>query len=208
MSARIIICRHGNTFDKGDIVTRVGARTDLSLSQSGQEQVARLHEFFHPKNGQYKFERAFCSDLRRTRETGLKILENTHPAILSERDFLREVDYGIDENRPEKDVVERLGRQAIIDWDTKALVPNGWQVDPDKIRQGWRVFCLEMSKTSGDVLVVTSNGIARFCLDAADHIACEEPALKLATAAFGIISCASGKVTVEAWNLEASLACR
>lgn len=206
MSARIIICRHGNTFDKGDIVTRVGARTDLPLSNSGQAQAARLHRFFHPENSPYRFERAFCSDLRRTRETGLKILENAHPARLSEKGFLREIDYGIDENRPEQEVVERLGRQAIMDWDTKAIVPNGWQVDPDKIRQEWRDFCLKVSKRSGDVLVVTSNGIARFCLDAADHIVCEEPALKLATAAFGIVRCASEKITIEGWNLEAPLA--
>ena len=33
--ARVIICRHGNTFDKGDLVRRVGARTDLALSKSG-----------------------------------------------------------------------------------------------------------------------------------------------------------------------------
>jgi len=203
MTTRIIICRHGNTFDKGDVITRVGARTDLPLSRSGQAQAARLHSFFHPENSPYKFERAFCSDLRRTRETGLKILDNTHPATLSERDFLREIDYGIDENRPEEEVVQRLGRQAILDWDTKAVVPNGWQVDPGQIRKDWRSFLKEMSKTPGDVLVVTSNGIARFCLNAVDNIACEEPPLKLATAAFGIITCASGKSTLEAWNLKA-----
>ncbi|HAO37083.1 MAG TPA: histidine phosphatase family protein, partial [Hyphomonas sp.] len=36
--ARLIIVRHGNTFDKGDTVTRVGGRTDLPLSASGLAQ--------------------------------------------------------------------------------------------------------------------------------------------------------------------------
>ena len=202
MTSRIIICRHGNTFDKGDVITRVGARTDLPLSQSGQTQAARLHRLFHPENSSYKFEHAFCSDLRRTQETALKILNNTHPAILSERDFLKEIDYGIDENRPEEEVVKRLGQQAILDWDTRALVPRGWHVDPDKIRKNWQEFFIEMSKTSGDVLVVTSNGIARFCLDVIDHIACDTPPLKLSTAAFGIVTYDKGKVVLEGWNLK------
>lgn len=205
MTTRIIICRHGNTFDQGDVITRVGARTDLPLSRSGQVQAARLHRFFHPDNSPYRFERAYCSDLRRTRETGLKILENAHPAKLSERNFLREIDYGVDENRPEKDVVSRLGQQAILDWDKKAIVPNGWQVKPDKIRKDWREFFHEMSKTPGDVLIVTSNGIARFCLDAVDHIICETPALKLATAAYGILTSEAGKVVLKGWNLKAAL---
>ncbi|MFZ4686424.1 MAG: histidine phosphatase family protein [Hyphomonadaceae bacterium] len=38
MQTRIFIVRHGNTFDKGDVVTRVGGRTDLPLSTSGSAQ--------------------------------------------------------------------------------------------------------------------------------------------------------------------------
>ena len=38
----IYIVRHGNTFDKGDVVTRVGARTDLPLSRSGFAQAEAL----------------------------------------------------------------------------------------------------------------------------------------------------------------------
>ena len=204
MTTRIIICRHGNTFDKGDVITRVGARTDLPLSQSGAAQAERLRSFFHPDNSPFKFDRAFCSNLRRTRETALKILENNHPAALSEKEFLREIDYGIDENRPEAEVAKRIGQQAIIDWDTQAIVPDGWQMDPDKIREDWRQFFADMSKTPGDVLVVTSNGVARFCLDVVDHIACEDPPRKLATAAYGVITRASGQTTIEAWNLKAS----
>ena len=34
----ILICRHCNTFDKGDIIRRVGARTHLPLSLSGRAQ--------------------------------------------------------------------------------------------------------------------------------------------------------------------------
>ncbi len=44
--ARLIILRHGNTFDTGDIPTRVGAHTDLSLSVSGRMQADALAAHF------------------------------------------------------------------------------------------------------------------------------------------------------------------
>ena len=47
MVRKVYIVRHGNTFDKGDVVTRVGARTDLPLSSSGQTQAEQLAAYFH-----------------------------------------------------------------------------------------------------------------------------------------------------------------
>lgn len=41
---RIIIFRHGNTFDVGDTVLRVGRRTDIPLSGSGRKQSRLLGE--------------------------------------------------------------------------------------------------------------------------------------------------------------------
>ena len=109
MSTRIVICRHGNTFDKGDNVTRVGGRTDLPLSQSGQAQAEKLKQYFNATDSPYRFTRAFCSELRRTRETAQEILSAKHPAQLLEKPFLKEIDYVIDENRPEADVIARIG---------------------------------------------------------------------------------------------------
>ncbi|MEO1406790.1 MAG: histidine phosphatase family protein, partial [Pseudomonadota bacterium] len=70
----IYIVRHGNTFDKGDIVTRVGARTDLPLSSSGEAQADRLATHFRDiaPNG---FTAAYCSELQRTRQTAETILQ-------------------------------------------------------------------------------------------------------------------------------------
>ncbi|HBU32950.1 MAG TPA: histidine phosphatase family protein, partial [Hyphomonas sp.] len=63
--ARLIIVRHGNTFDKGDTVTRVGGRTDLPLSASGLAQADALANHF----ADTRFVAAFCSPLMRTRQT-------------------------------------------------------------------------------------------------------------------------------------------
>ena len=48
MKTRILICRHGNTFDKGELVTRVGSRTDLKLSSSGIDQSKLLSKELSP----------------------------------------------------------------------------------------------------------------------------------------------------------------
>ena len=66
MPRDIYIVRHGNTFDKGDTVTRVGARTDLDLSVSGQAQADALGTYFRDKG--IVFSRTIAGPLKRTRQ--------------------------------------------------------------------------------------------------------------------------------------------
>ncbi len=195
--ARIVICRHGNTFDKGDVVRRVGARTDLPLSQSGQIQAAQLMEGL----SDFHFKHAFCSSLRRTRETAEAILSR-HKAKLEVLEFLTEIDYGIDENKAETDVIARLGAKAIEDWDKAAIPPSGWHVDPDKLKQAWRDFFTSYQNKDEDVLVVTSNGIARFVLDVAKSAQQNLPR-KLHTAAYGVVITSSQGIVIQSWNQRA-----
>lgn len=201
---RIIIARHGNTFDAGDIVTRVGARTDLPLSISGTEQAEHLREHFSPENSDWNFTKAYCSPLQRTRETAEIILKAGHVATSLETvDFLTEIDYGIDENKPESEVVKRLGRKAIIAWDEKAIVPKGWKVDPEHLIESWKKFLPTLAQEKGDTLIVTSNGIARFVLTAFPNPTAKFE-MKLKTTAYGIVMMDEGEVTVKSWNQRAA----
>ena len=52
-------------------------------------------------------------------------------------DFLREVDYGPDENQPEEQVIARIGAAAIEAWDRDAVPPPGWDVEPEDIIAEW-----------------------------------------------------------------------
>ena len=114
MTARLHIVRHGNTFDKGDIVTRVGGRTDLPLSISGRAQAEALARHFAAT----PFATARSGPLKRTRETARAILaaQANAPELTTDL-FLREIDYGPDENRPEEDVIARIGREALDAWE-------------------------------------------------------------------------------------------
>ena len=186
----VYIVRHGNTFDKGDIVTRVGGRTDIPLSSSGVGQAQALGEHFKA----YNFARAYCSSLQRTRQTAEAI---TSP--VKTLDFLTEIDYGPDENKPEANVIARLGGKAIQAWDRDAIIPDGWKVKPDQIKADWTDFLAAHANLSEDTLLVTSNGTARFLFDVTDQTGAFERKLK--TGAYGVIDYLNGYPVITAWNI-------
>lgn len=195
--ARLFIVRHGNTFDKGDTVTRVGARTDLPLSVSGREQAQKLATHFAGT----RFSTALCSPLSRTRQTARAILRerSDNPALLI-APFLTEIDYGPDENQPEEAVAARLG-PALEAWDRDALPPPGWLVDPAALRAGWRALlarAAELPETA-TALIVTSNGIARFLPDVVEEVPADLDR-KLKTGAWGELIVTPARSQLLTWN--------
>lgn len=199
----IYIVRHGNTFDKDDTITRVGARTDLPLSSSGQTQAEALalHFMALVPGG---FSKAYCSALQRTRQTAGAILavRDAQPN-LEVLEFLREIDYGVDENQPEEVVIARIGEAALSAWDNDAIPPPGWDVDPDALKGAWRDLLQSMASedAAGAVLIVTSNGIARFVLDAITDFETEPESIKLKTGAYGHIRTSAEAVSLVSWNV-------
>jgi probable phosphoglycerate mutase len=196
--ATLYVVRHGNTFDAGDVVTRVGGRTDLPLSASGRTQAVALAAHFEG----IRFAAALASPLERTRATARAILSRRtdSPALLI-RSFLREIDYGPDENQPEEAVVARIGAAALAVWDADGTVPPGWIVDPAAIRSGWSALLQEIAGLPADanVLVVTSNGTARFLPDVVDeaHAGLDR---KLKTGAWGEVWVDGKSSLIKDWN--------
>ncbi len=210
---RLIIARHGNTFTADDTPTRVGARTDLALVGKGRDQARALGKYLHAHN--LIPDVAYSSTLSRTKETAALALEEIGVKLpVYALDIFNEIDYGPDENKPEADVIARIGAQAIKDWDEKAAVPDGWDVDPDEIIQNWRRFAQSLTKMNDTVsdqilpvqettLVVTSNGIARFApyiTDSFEDFA-KNHDLKLKTGSYGTLLFSNGKWEIEGWNI-------
>ncbi|MFH1157753.1 MAG: histidine phosphatase family protein [Pseudomonadota bacterium] len=158
----LMIARHGNTFAPGDTVTRVG-RTDLPLVESGLEQGRRLGRYL--KAAGLVPDVIFTSGLKRTIQTSEQAQAEMGTSLPARSlAIFNEIDYGPDENKPEEAVVARLGADVIKAWDTAAIVPNGWKIDPEAIVRNWKNFAADVLKNYAGkkVLVVTSNGIARF----------------------------------------------
>lgn len=180
MERTLIVARHGNTFKKGDLVTRVGAKTDLPLVEEERGRnigrYLRLEKIIPT--------RVLVAPLKRTRETALLALKELGSDIpLEEADIFTEVDYGPDENKSEEEVLKRLGASALkkenLDkdfskteilkagkevlkaWDQRAIVPDGWHVNVNAIISSWLSFAKSI-KDGEKVLVVSSNGIIRF----------------------------------------------
>lgn len=195
MTVRLFIVRHGNTFDAGDTVTRVGGRTDLPLSVSGKVQAEALGRHFAGT----AFATARSGPLKRTRQTASAILAaHANPPELVTDLFLREIDYGPDENRPEDEVVARIGKPALDAWENDSIVPPGWRVDPDALIGNWQETFHELRDQPGNHLIVTSNGIARFALTAAGA-KWHDPKLK--TGAWGVVELKGEDVSILAWNV-------
>lgn len=159
---KLLIARHGNTFEPKDIVTRVGV-TDLPLVESGLLQAQNLGLYL--KNHNLIPDIIFTSQLKRTQQTAqeiLKILKINIPVYNSS--IFNEIDYGPDENQPEDKVVARIGKTALENWEKSATVPDGWKINPEAVIQYWQDFAEEiiLKYPNKIVLVITSNGIARF----------------------------------------------
>lgn len=204
MTTRLIVARHGNTFGPGDVVTRVG-RTDLPLVESGLEQ-GRMMGRYLKLRGMLP-DVVYTSKLKRTIQTAEQM--EAAAGISPPRETLEifnEIDYGPDENKPEEDVVARLGAEALKAWDANGVVPPGWNVDPAAIVENWKAFGDEvLRKRKGQTaLVVTSNGIARF----APHLTGdfegfrERYAIKISTGALCVFEHGGSGWVCTAWNLK------
>lgn len=203
----LIIARHGNTFDKGETPTRVGARTDLPLSESGRVQARALGQWLK-QSGLYP-EAVYSSELQRTKETAqIALTEAGYKEPVFPLAIFNEVDYGPDENQPEDAVIARLGTQALKDWDERAIVPQGWDFDPDTCIENWQNFANHIvEERQNCVMVVTSNGIARFAPHITgdfDGFAAAHP-LKISTGAVCVLSYDNGKWHVIGWNVKPSV---
>lgn len=198
-----VIVRHGNTFAAGETPRRIGARTDLALTETGLAQAHALGAHFATLG--WHFARVLVSPLLRTRQTAAAILAaQPHPATPEQADFLREIDHGPDEDQAEDAVIARIGREALAAWDAHAVPPPGWSVAANERIAAWNRLLSTLPPRAGPVLLVTSNGAARFALLADPMLQygiATLPSLKLPTGSYGVIrKSADGALDVAVWG--------
>lgn len=195
----LILIRHGNTFDPGDTVLRVGKRTDLPLSSSGRAQAEKLGA--HLTSEHLRPDLVFTSELKRTQETASLALNAAgYTAPLQSLPILNEIDYGIDDGKPESDVVARLGEDALRQWDNLAMMPLEWSPQPRHIIQSLSDFLSIIAAHQGRcVWAVTSNGIARFIPQLCENSGPVD--IKLRTGAFAHLEYRGETWHLKGWNI-------
>jgi probable phosphoglycerate mutase len=209
---RLVVARHGNTFEANDIPTRVGLKTDIPLVEKGRRQARSL--------GRNLVRRGlvphvvFTSFLSRAIDTArLAMAEMSSGEIPAyQLGLFNEIDYGPDENQTEEVVISRVGQEAIDGWNKEGIAPQGWNVDVAALKKGWRDFASHvLEEYAGEViLVVTSNGIARFAPEITgeyDDFKLHYD-MKLSTGAYGVLQHNGGKDAtweVTDWNFKPPL---
>jgi len=187
---RLVIVRHGNTFESGEPPRRIGARTDLPLTAAGLKQAEALAQHF-AANG-VSFERVLSGELQRTRRTA-EAIAGARP--IEAAPFLTEIDHGPDEGQPESAVIDRIGNDAITLWETQWVAPEGWEVGAQWRLLAWREFVERVAAElpNGTILLVTSNGAARFALAALGLKPGENrTGVKFRTGSYGLLEVGSG----------------
>jgi 2,3-bisphosphoglycerate-dependent phosphoglycerate mutase len=159
----LLIARHGNNFEPGETILRLGAKSDMPLSQSGMAQGLALGEYL--KQNRLIPQKIFTSKLQRTIQMAQQIEKAIGEKIPMEYlEVFNEIDYGPDEGKTEDEILHRLGEDALRNWDENGLAPNGWQVDATGLRAAWYDLGERIaSEYAGQtVLIITHNGVARF----------------------------------------------
>ncbi len=198
----LIIARHGNTFRPGETPTRVGSRTDLPLVE--EERARGIGRYL--KGLGLVPTRILAAPLQRTLRTAeLAAEELGVPCPVTPDPRFIEIDYGPDENRTEQEValrlgkatalaagqdpeslppekLEELGAQAIELWNSRAIVPPGWVVDPQQIIRTWQETA-DSVQDGETLLCVSSNGTIRFAPHITGNYAafCAEHDIKVPT---------------------------
>ena len=229
----LIIVRHGNTFNADDTPTRVGTLTDLPLVESGQEQARKIGAWLKDKELYPEIVYSSqLQRTKQTAEIAVQALGYKQPifplAIFNEIDY--GVDENQTEDKviarigeqaikdwDEKAIVPQGWKfnpqECIENWQNFAKQhistpitsqrtlgsSDNLQKIPDQI---WDVAEGDLNAEE-IIMVVTSNGIARFAPHLTENF--EEFArnhkIKLSTGALGILKFENDKWTITEWGI-------
>lgn len=199
---RILLVRHGNTFEDGAPVVRVGSRSDIPLTGKGLVQAAAFAEAVR---GSGMAAGPFLSGpLRRTRG----FIAHGFGIEPRSDDRLREIDYGSWEGRTDADIAATAGTDTLEAWNRRCVWPSGqgWSPDPGTLERGTGELVRELAAGDGRIVPVlcSSQGILRYFakLDAGWFATAVAGAkLGVATGSCCGISLASpSSVRVDFWN--------
>jgi 2,3-bisphosphoglycerate-dependent phosphoglycerate mutase len=192
---KIIVIRHGNTFGPNDVPRRVGCRTDIPLVESGHTQGAAMRNYLDGNN--LLPDSVFASALKRAQETASYLSDDTQTDTR-----FNEIDHGPDENKTEAEILERLGKKALDDWNDFGVVPDGWDVTPRAIQQSWINFADECVKNrEGETTaIISSGGIIRFAPILLNNGLPDGQGAKVKTGSISLFEYSDGQWSCQFWN--------
>lgn len=156
----VLLVRHGNTFEDGAPVLRVGARSDLALTAKGVTQAETFGRAV--RDAGLAVGPFVAGPLARTR----MFVRHAFGVAPREDDRLREIDYGAWEGRTDADITADVGAAMLDGWNKRCEWPagQGWSPDAATLERGAAALIEEMR--GGDAAIVpvlcSSQGILRY----------------------------------------------
>lgn len=201
----MILSRHGNTFNSGDRVYRVGKRNDLPLTSIGEVQAEFLANQLI-KKGIIPCA-IYCGPLKRTVRYAQIVIEKMQlPLQLRIDERLNELDYGGWAGLTDAEINEKYPDDLRL-WVDESLWPAGskWPETEASVIAAVADFERELSaKYEGDevVLVVSSAGKLKYFLRLlGDAVQCQQKGgTSVKTGNICKLSCSDKKCKIDLWN--------
>ena len=200
---RLILARHGNTFEAGETPVWVGAREDYPLTAKGEDQSRAIGAAL--SDAGILPARIIAGPLKRTREgAALAARACGFDGAVEIDERLKEIDYGVWGGRSDTDIADDWGAGAIEAWRERSVVPEGagWTPDPQTIEAHAKaVLGAVAHNPGGDVLLISSNGILRYFHRLIAGAAASPEEAKVKTGHMGAARLAGGNWALDFWNL-------
>lgn len=196
---RLILIRHGNTFEAGETPLQVGARTDLPLTAAGRmqaESAARylLREKIAPAV-------IFAGRLKRQTESAAILGQILGASVQSGAEALNEIDYGPWEGLASQEIAAEWPSEYEA-WTQKGCWAEGiFGGDLQTFQLGLKNWLAEIERLYPEktVAAVTSNGTLRFLSGLQSEVKLADPKVK--TGHFCEAELNRGALAILRWNV-------
>jgi len=165
---KLILARHGNTFESDETPTWVGSKNDLPLTKAGIEQAKILALFLKKSN--IKLDAIYCGPLQRTLVYAQVILSELASDLKPIIDLrLNEIDYGKWSGLSSTQIKEQFGIEEFERWEKSSIWPttSNWGSTEAVIVNETRAFANDLIQkyhNNETILVISSNGRLRYFL--------------------------------------------
>ena len=161
---KVILIRHGKT--PGNLLKQYIGRTDQSLAEEGiaELKVIADSESFREELQPENVKTIYVSPMKRCKETAKILFPNANQIV---HEDLREMDFGIFEEKNYKDLENSKEYDAWLKTQCEAKVPDGEQ-KADFSKRSCEAFlqCLEQSKEQEEICFLVHGGTIMSVLEA------------------------------------------
>lgn len=168
---KMILSRHGNTFNPGETAVWVGSRNDLPLVETGFNQAKILASCL--QQARVYPSAIYCGPLQRTQvyaQIIVKELKLPSQPIVDER--LNEIDYGVWTGLSNQQIRSQFGAQELEAWEKHSQWPSTahWDGSAELLNAQINSFCndiIQQYSSNDTILIISSNGRLRYFLNLA-----------------------------------------